>query len=563
MIPSLGWYEMKSAFPANSSTILYNATTAEIWPTKFTASMSLNATEITGCLKNPFNPTNLFCPTAGFMDVFKWFVSFTKTESPNALLFTDYLSSVQRKVAVKTDSDSSGTSAYTTVITEQASRTLGSFYNFARHTNTGGIGDIAYPRLRITADTPLLQPVVMVKCSMSFWNWDSIRENISFPDISQAWRPAGLNYGTPGYVDAEDVIFDGLPDENSRFEWYKESGMNTSTSMLALAIVPIVATNSSTDEYRSSAIVACSTDARWAASDAYYQPANSTIVSSNVSDTLSNTLSETDWQYGESLVTKYALSHKPLNLQLDWAALLNGNQTSRSADNSTSNSTGMAMFLNSAIDSRKLDDGKTTAFSAPNVTSTDAGGAIEEALAMLIGVVLTDGIARSSSLVYSLLKTNATARSEVVTILEVYLGPNSDYTWGPGRYVPDFYSVRIKLDSYGYGYGLWNTALWVAMAVLLLFTLLVLVHVAVLSYAGFTGRYYGGKCWEDVAGLVALAMNTTPTTRLHGTSAGVDCSETWKAVVKIREIGGEHLELRFVDKHHEDGQTVQIGKEYL
>lgn len=71
MIPSLGWFEMKSAFPANSSTILYNATAAEIWPTNFTASMSLNATEITGCLINPFNPSNLDCPTAGFMDIYK------------------------------------------------------------------------------------------------------------------------------------------------------------------------------------------------------------------------------------------------------------------------------------------------------------------------------------------------------------------------------------------------------------------------------------------------------------------------------------------------------------
>ena len=208
---------------------------------------------------------------------------------------------------------------------------------------------------------------------MSFWHEDSNRENISFPDISQAWRPVGLNYGTPGYVDAADVIFDGLPDEDSRFEWYKESGMNASTSLLALAIVPIVASNSSTDGYRSSAIVACSIDARWAASDAYYQPANSTTVSSNVSDTLSDTLSETDWQYGESLITRYALSDKPLDLQLDWAAFLNGNQTRRLTDNSSPNITGMAMFLNTAIDSRELDNGETTAFSAPNVTSKDAG----------------------------------------------------------------------------------------------------------------------------------------------------------------------------------------------
>jgi len=75
MIPSLGWYEMKNPFWADSSTVLYNGTAKNIWPTVFTQAMSLNATEVAECLINPFDLSNLQCPTAGFLDVLKWVCS--------------------------------------------------------------------------------------------------------------------------------------------------------------------------------------------------------------------------------------------------------------------------------------------------------------------------------------------------------------------------------------------------------------------------------------------------------------------------------------------------------
>ncbi|KAI4674594.1 uncharacterized protein J4E88_008331 [Alternaria novae-zelandiae] len=466
----------------------------------------------------------------------------------------DLWSSVQRKVAIKIDHDSLGTSIYATVVTELASRTLGSFYSYARRINAGGTSDVAYPRLRIAADTPLHQPIIFVRCSMSLWSQASNRENVSFPSVEGAWvQDSWYPQASTSYLDTDNEIFDGLPDKEARFSWYNDDKVNASSSLLALAIVPVVA-RGSTDRYWTSAIVACSADARWAASDAYHQPTNSSTVSSNVSDVLL----ETESPYGEWILPGYMFSDKPLDLKPDWAAFFNGYQTELLADNSSSNMTSMAGILQTAIDHREIDGSDAPDFVAPNVTSSDdKNGGIEETIAMLLGGVLADGIARGSSDVFSFLKTNTTADDDVVTVLE---SPQNLFKWRP---VPDFYSVRIKLDSYGYGYGLRNTAGWVAMIVLLVFTLTVLVHGVVLGCAVARRKYYGGECWEDVAELMALAMNSTPSEKLDGTSAGVEQSETWRNVVKIRETDDQRLELRFVDRYDEDGGRVIIGKAYL
>jgi hypothetical protein len=91
----------------------------------------------------------------------------------------------------------------------------------------------------------------------------------------------------------------------------------------------------------------------------------------------------------------------------------------------------------------------------------------------------------------------------------------------------------------------------------------VLVHMGIVITGLVTKKYYGGESWEGVAELMALAVDSAPSERLYGTSAGVDSSRTWGNVVKIREMGGCHLELCFGGKGREDGRTVEVGKKYL
>jgi hypothetical protein len=74
MIPSLAWTDMNNALSDINSTIYYGTSgRGAIWPAKLNGSSTgLDTTAATACLNNPFNPTDLMCPTAGFMDIFKW-----------------------------------------------------------------------------------------------------------------------------------------------------------------------------------------------------------------------------------------------------------------------------------------------------------------------------------------------------------------------------------------------------------------------------------------------------------------------------------------------------------
>jgi hypothetical protein len=287
----------------------------------------------------------------------------------NDLLFPDLYGGVQREVAIATHSrNADGTESYATVVSELASRSLSTYFNYAKRRNIVAVRDVAYPRLSITADTPTYQPVVYTKCVLEIlsaqqqFNGINNGSKFFFPSIRRSWAESGSYSDTPNYIDANHTIFDTLPHEQTRFSWFKETGDEASTSLLAIAVVPIMAFNSTVDSYQSSGIVACAVDARWAASDAYYQPMNSSTISSNVSDRLVEYMTNREHRKvsSESLKSKFAFSDKPLDIGLNWAAMLNGNQSRSRVNNNIStvtNTSAMVDFLDLPV--TRLDDAIT------------------------------------------------------------------------------------------------------------------------------------------------------------------------------------------------------------
>jgi hypothetical protein len=174
--------------------------------------------------------------------------------------------------------------------------------------------------------------------------------------------------------------------------------------------------------------------------------------------------------------------------------------------------------------------------------------------------VLVDGLARNSQLVVPAPVTNVTDGKGQATVLQAYLMPGMVFM----ENMSDFpYSVQIKVARYGYGYGIRNSTTLVAVSVLLIYALIAIVHIANVVRGLLTKKYFGGGSWEDVAEFMALAVNSSPSDKLYGTSAGIGKDKTWENVVKIREMGGQHLELCFVSNGHEDGRIVEVGKKYV
>lgn len=267
-------------------------------------------------------------------------------------------------------------------------------------------------------------------------------------------------------------------------------------------------------------------------------------------------------QYHPSQRSKYALSEKPLDLQLDWAAFLNANQSDTEDGIPVTNTSAMAVFLKIPLANLSGPDNITT-FQVPNITTSSLNGAIEEAVSMLLGVVIADGIARTASLgTFPWLITNSTPTYDELIPLPIYLRPESTL-YGYFKSNVTTYPVQLELDHYGYGYAIRNKATRFAFAMLALYVIIVCLHVIYILVAVITSRYYGGSCWENVGDLIALAVNSPPTHMLYGTSAGVASTGTWKHMVKVRGSGHDHLELIFAGTEHEEvGAIIEVNKQY-
>lgn len=98
-----------------------------------------------------------------------------------------------------------------------------------------------------------------------------------------------------------------------------------------------------------------------------------------------------------------------------------------------------------------------------------------------------------------------------------------------------------------------------AIVVMFAFCVLAIAHAVYLAVSGVSSN-----AWNSAAEVVALAMNSSPTTYLHNTSAGIIGVNTFKTSVRIlakgRDVQREHLELVFGDEGLADPGTSKLVK---
>ena len=79
-----------------------------------------------------------------------------------------------------------------------------------------------------------------------------------------------------------------------------------------------------------------------------------------------------------------------------------------------------------------------------------------------------------------------------------------------------------------------------AITVMFAYCLLAVSHVLYIVATGVSS-----SAWDSVAELVALAMNSAPTTALQNTCAGIIGTRAYRSTVRIAETTEGHLELLF------------------
>lgn len=125
-------------------------------------------------------------------------------------------------------------------------------------------------------------------------------------------------------------------------------------------------------------------------------------------------------------------------------------------------------------------------------------------------------------------------------------------------------SFRVESSLEGYAYNTLTSPPKIAIAIMMVYCVLVLGHTI---YSGITG--ISSNCWDTIAEVTALAINSTPTAALRNTCAGISELHIFKLPVRILvsrddEGEGEHLELVFgpVDEAKTKARTIKPNRTY-
>lgn len=128
----------------------------------------------------------------------------------------------------------------------------------------------------------------------------------------------------------------------------------------------------------------------------------------------------------------------------------------------------------------------------------------------------------------------------------------------------DWVKFRVSSTVEGYAYNTHGPTPKVAISFLLAYCVVAVAHIL---YAGISG--ISSTCWDSIAEVTALAVNTTPTTALRNTCAGITEMNIFKLPVRIlamrdAEGDGEHLELVFgnVDEKTVESGTIKANRVY-
>ena len=124
--------------------------------------------------------------------------------------------------------------------------------------------------------------------------------------------------------------------------------------------------------------------------------------------------------------------------------------------------------------------------------------------------------------------------------------------------------VRLRVDSSveGYAFSTQGFAPKLAVAVLLLYCFLVIMHII---YAALSG--VSSTSWDSIAELMALAINSSPTTKLRNTCAGITQMSAFSVPIRILSCKdpdscNDHLELVLGDVDPSIAQDCRIRENH-
>ncbi|KAM0130054.1 hypothetical protein ACHAP3_007525 [Botrytis cinerea] len=556
-----GPYEIH--FPTNKS---------EIWPE------TLDASTLDICSKFSSATTESTCPSGGFSELKRW-SSWGRHSGPQMMSgnlvnisFYEPYSNTNRQLASSALQDWSH--SYTSSVSLFPYIALQGLWNTIATLNLPG-HSVAQPKLSSQAATTILQPFVQVKCNIFESNGIGTGDwrpgsDITFPLISSLTGHDSAMHGDVNTITISGLDLDNFEEDNNiHMSWVNLHDFNNSASIGAVLKLP---NNENSTGHNH--IVPCAVDARWISTELSIEPATSQSVFGNFGSLgafsdLGALISDAD---GSRSLGLASVVSEMIKIDLEWAQLMNlvtpiDHVYSSSADTSTNstkpmpNATSIEVLLEQRLlhNEGAFNPSISTTFAAPDlVNASTPENMIQAFISIFLGILITDALARHTQANVMFLSVSSEPDTNICTQM-VYIFEYTPFKLSCDS--PRTSSWKFDFWRRGYSYGIKSSTTRLALAALLTHTLMALVFIVYLCFAGWTT-----KSWGSIGELVALALISRRTKAFRGTDAGISRAETWAQNVRIVEAGDGGLEMRFGEDGKgggiEMGKRVQVGKKY-
>ncbi|KAF7945362.1 hypothetical protein EAE96_010137 [Botrytis aclada] len=122
----------------------------------------------------------------------------------------------------------------------------------------------------------------------------------------------------------------------------------------------------------------------------------------------------------------------------------------------------------------------------------------------------------------------------------------------------DITDIHIKRFRYGYSYSLQGSTRRLAVAILLaLHMSLALIHAVLVFRYGYTNNIL-----TSLTEVLALAINSPPSSNLDNTCAGIERVDTYTKLIRVREVSSSHLGLIVDDYGDTTTEEVMADRKY-
>lgn len=566
LIPSLDFWDLPKSFYRTpdhemNPTYILNTQSA-LWP------QQLSAEDVDPSCIGDFHTTFVGCPGSGFSTVFNWIQGHVdQTLAANISISENNMARWLTTSPSSEDTANDDGWTITSTVSAREAEAIANYWEYIR-TYSPNVASLSRPVLApsLAGSTGFKKPAVQVQCS-AYYNAEDI-STVQFPH-SDLHSPPLDDYKDENWnfpIDFSSNIHDaeGLDPEFSEtwqgqnisdvifFQFINLSNITKATVLGALVAFPT--RNGST------VVMPCTIDAHWAPVSLHIDPSSNANIYQDTPDPSTLVAQDTASYNGSQMVR--------IGIDTSWADLLDPPATTTTGGNLT-NSTAVRVLIreygslyqtNTSSPQRFLISGSQTSNQTDDQTSVDDQATIPWRISTLLGMYITEGLARIHEADATLVYHNYVNDPYVLRLNDLSDGhynwtgaPNgsisfSEYDLLFQQYLAstDHTKVNWNTQRYGYSWGFRGTPMLLAATVLLAQALMALVHTGVTVYGGWTS-----DSWGTMGEMLVLALNSAPPE--HSRECASAGSKVWGKIVRVKEGTNTPPELMVVEDRELEG----------